>query len=419
MAATTLSVSCFPGQEGSFHAWPTEEVPDVKSWSVNGFVQTGLGWVRACIHKTDDTPLTVPHDLRVDGPTPWTVYDSETGLVATDDTPAERRRWAREYSGTDDSMPDADTLNLDIVTVDTRRDGEAGIGFIHRAAHLPALSRMILEECHQTADGKPCLPHINRQPAPWYKNAALIKSRFKTTIEQAETLKEAFRLLDVTPSMAVTFDKWIKAKGIEVALKYFESLAVQMILVTDEGDPVLDLMTPETPVEDNNDFDTTIEKLDMTERMPADVTQDHLLDDPRDNATSWEETQPQAYCNHLDTIRSFTNITAIGSYMKGQYYGTTPVWQGSRAAVAWNVYNSRKAALTPRLHPKALKIAARFSDPKANLNKAAAWLYNEAPREIASWKGMDAEKAKATLAHLWSCYKAAKAQRAPKRPDLH
>lgn len=432
MASQTLSVSAFQGQAGSFHCWPTEEVPaTTKSFKLNGYIQGPNGWTPAVVKPTDDKGMETPLGSE-DGPTPWTLLDSRTGQPG-EDIPKKFRVWAREYSEVDESSPDADTLNTAIVEINVRRDGEAGIGLMHRASTLPHLSRMILEDCHLTAQGVPSLPHIDRSRAPWFKSAAQIRRRYQCSQEQAETLAEAFRILDTTAKMAVTFDKWIKTRGIEAGLKYFEGIAVQMVLVTDEGDPILDLMTPDqkgsdvATVDEGGNRTVTVRTLDLlakdeeleleeedvekivnlVDRLPIDVARDHLLDDPRDDFDRWEDRQPERFRSLLANIRTATlpQLKALGRYpseLNSKAYSKTQV------SVLWDEYNRRKIVLTPKPRPHAVKIFTRFADRNANLAKAAQWLSGEGAKVLNETE----------LATAWNCYKAAKKSRAPKQTSM-
>lgn len=412
VSSSAVSVKCsvFSNDPKSVaHCWPTEEVPSgIKSWPINGYTWTGQGWTPAIVKATDDSSMSVDVGETVtDEGYRIILNDGETPIVLFKDDDGQWHK-AREYSEVETQSLDADNLNTDIVTVDVRRDGEAGIGFTNRASSLTGLNRMLLEEAHLTSDNKPCLPHIDRSKPLWFKSAAQIKRRYTISQAQANLLAESFRILDTTPKMAVTFDRWIKSKGIDAAIRYFEGLAVQMVLVTDEGDPILDLMQPETPVEDNDDFDTTVELASFIERMPSDVQRDHLLDDPKDDEPRWEDRQSEAYRQHLSAIRGAADVQKLGAYMRNCYYGTKPMFTGVHATVAWDEFHRRKAALTPKLRKATVHALTRIADPKVDLAKVANWLYQQKGKLPAN-----------DISTLWTAWKQAKASRAPKQTAMN
>ena len=399
MATANITTFLAVGQHGIFHAWD-EEVPNSRTFKTNGWIQTGDGFKRAVVIPTAD------HGMSVDVGETLADADGETPRVRYQD---ENDKWhtAREYGEPSTETPDADMDNANIVAVDPRRDGELPLAIATRMSQLPGLARDLAETCHLTGDGKPTLPHIDKSRPVWFRSAAQIRTRYSCTEDQATELADSFRVLDTTPTMAIQFDKWIKIKGIDAGLKYFSQLAGQLVLVTDEGDPILDLMVQESAQYEDDDI---IKDELSAEPMPADVIHDHLLDDPRDadDIIRWEDRQPAIFKNTVKAIRT-ANPQGLAKIGKSLFDDKR--FNKTQMSVLWDEYHrakKRHQLAAPKLTKKALKAIERLTDPKTDLSRAAAWLYNEAPRTLR----------KDEVSTIWESFKAAKKARAPKQPRL-
>lgn len=250
--------------------------------------------------------------------------------------------------------------NIFCVNGERRMEGATG---------LTNLEKIIYYEAVMTGQGEPCLPHEDHSKRAWYKYAGGIKAKFKCTIDQAEEMAEAFRILDTTPKMAKTFDRWIAKKGFDAGLRYFRNLASQLVLVTDEGEPVLDM------IEYSTDNDPDCVETDRT--ISAETW--HKLDDPRDDETLWEDRQPKIFRDTLAKIRTadLPQLKAIGKALFNDKRFTK-----TQTTVIWDEYNRRKRNISPRLSKLALKALARLADPNCNLKAVAAWLYKDGQKKL-------------------------------------
>jgi hypothetical protein len=270
---------------------------------------------------------------------------------------------------------------------------------MHGGKGLTNLDKIIFYEAVTTAQGDPCLPHEDHSRRAWYRDASQIRSMFKTTVEQAETMKLAFEILDTTPAMAEKFKAWLSIPDkFESGFRYFENLAGEIVKVTDIGEPELNLALDEEtnlPVSEDNPADI--------EMLPA--VKYHLLDDPRDDYTPWEKRQPKDFQNILAKIRTsdLTQLKAVGKELFGEKRFTK-----TQMTVIWDEYHRRKNNLTPKLRPVATKILRRLADPDVNLAKAAAWLHGKGRTELTAHE----------LSVVWEAWKRLKAARAPKQATL-
>jgi hypothetical protein len=270
---------------------------------------------------------------------------------------------------------------------------------MHGGKGLTNLDKIIFYEAVTTAQGDPCLPHEDHSRRAWYRDASQIRSMFKTTVEQAETMKLAFEILDTTPAMAEKFKAWLSIPDkFESGFRYFENLAGEIVKVTDIGEPELNLALDEEtnlPVSEDNPADI--------EMLPA--VKYHLLDDPRDDYTPWEKRQPKDFQNILAKIRTsdLTQLKAVGKELFGEKR-----FSKTHMTVIWDEYHRRKNNLTPKLRPVATKILRRLADPDVNLAKAAAWLHGKGRTELTAHE----------LSVVWEAWKRLKAARAPKQATL-
>lgn len=282
-----------------------------------------------------------------------------------------------------------------------------GVKHIKGAIGLTNLEKIIYYEAGQTAQGDAVLPHEDHSRRAWYKDASQIRTKFSCTVEQAETLKLAFKILDTTPAMAKKFDSWLSAEGkFEAGYRYFENLASELVKITDIGEPtILDIAT-------HMDEQTNkAEEVADIEMLPA-VTY-HKLDDPRDdlydeekNETEWERKQPAAFKKIIAQIKA-ANLTTLKGIGKSLFNDKT--FNKTQTTVIWDAYNRRKKALTPALTNLALKALERMTDPKVNLAKVAAWLHG-AGKKVLTVHDQSV---------LWATWKKLKAQKAPKQASLN
>jgi len=255
-----------------------------------------------------------------------------------------------------------------------------GIRYMQSGEGLSGLDKIIYREAGMTAQGDAVLPHTVKSQREWFRHAGGIRKKFGCTIEQAETLALAFKILDTTPRMAGTFEKWLSIPDkFNAGFRYFENLASQMVLVTDEGEPKIIDIT-ESLEEDTNSIKT------VDADNPADIQMIqsegwHKLDDPRDindpilgRPILWEDRQPIAFRKILKQIRETKDITSLKAIGKALF--NDKQFNKIQTTVIWDEYNRRKHNLSPKLRPIALKALERLADKNCNLNKVANWLYS-------------------------------------------
>jgi hypothetical protein len=242
---------------------------------------------------------------------------------------------------------------------------------------LTNLEKIIYYEAGMTGQGDAVLPHEDHSQRAWYKVAGKIKSKFNCTIEQAETLKMAFDILDTTPKMAVEFDKWLKTEGkFEAGFKWFENIASQLVLCTDEGEPTIitdSYIEDEEPVEVSADNPADIANVTAEAYHKLDDNRDQLFDEEK-NETAWEKKQPAAFKKIIKSIKAAT-LPELKTIGKSLFNDKT--FTKTQTTVIWDTYKRRKHALTPKLRPLALKALERLIDPEVNLGKVANWLHSD------------------------------------------
>ena len=269
---------------------------------------------------------------------------------------------------------------------------------------LNNLEKIIYYEAGMTAQGDAVLPHEDHSKRPWFKHAGGIKKKLNCTIEQAEEIFTAFDVLNTTAKMANEFARWIEKRGIEKSIKYFRSLAIPLMCVTDVGEPKI-IDTAETYVEDP---DVDADHPADIETIKADAY--HKLDDPRDNAPTWESCQPKAFKTILAQIREAKTLAEIKTIGKNLFAdkntkAIVDKFSNTQKSVMWDIYKTRKHSLEPKLRPLALTILSRLADPKVNLARAANWLHGDAKIKLNEFE----------LSVLWDAWKKCRKAYAPKQ----
>ena len=277
-----------------------------------------------------------------------------------------------------------------------------GARHMAQGSGLSNLDKIIYYEAGMTAQGDAVLPHEDHSQRAWYKVAGKIKSKFNCTIEQAETLQLAFNILDTTPKMAVEFEKWLKIEGkFDKGFKWFEGIASQLVLCTDEGEPTIitdSYIEDEEPVEVSADNPAEIANVTAEAYHKLDDNRDQLFDEEK-NETSWEKAQPVAFKKIIASIKGTKELTALKAIGKSLFNDKT--FTKTQTTVIWDTYKRRKHALTPKLRPLALKCLERLIDPEVNLGKVANWLHSDGKTAL------NAHEASA----VWNAWKQCKARK--------
>jgi len=110
-------------------------------------------------------------------------------------------------------------------------------------------------------------------------------------------------MLDPTQEMVETFISWVKAKGVEKALPYFEKLAMALAEV------------------ENIDPDDVTES-DEPEYEAPDLYRYHTIgeyEEDEDEDKPWMELQPGWYQSLIKKLRECNDLDSLGRYGKEVY----------------------------------------------------------------------------------------------------
>jgi hypothetical protein len=233
-----------------------------------------------------------------------------------------------------------------------------GEGFIGMAAHvsnMQALDRMIFEDCELSGD-KVVAPHLNLKAYPFWFTPEHIAKEIGCNVRDAAKLLDCWVILDSTRQMVEAFTRWVRAKGVNKALPYFERLAMAV------GE--VESMDPDDAIADSEADDA-----------PVDTYKYHAIGDyDKDEAAPWIEKQPPWYqiiIRNVQDCDSLERLAALGkeAYRKELTHG--------QAGVFWGEYNRRKASLEKgiRIGVAARGMLASIAKANGNLASLGAWLY--------------------------------------------
>jgi len=106
--------------------------------------------------------------------------------------------------------------------------GEAYLGMAFHVRDMNQLDRMIFEDC-AVADGAVVAPHLNvKSHCPVHLRPEILRKRIGCTFPQAVVLADAWSIIEATPKMVDAFIGFVKAKGIEAGVAYFEHIAMNL-----------------------------------------------------------------------------------------------------------------------------------------------------------------------------------------------
>ena len=265
--------------------------------------------------------------------------------------------------------------------------GEAFIGMAAHASNMTQLDRMISEDCFGGGINQAVLaPHINVKSACRYHlRPEILQRKIQSTFAQAVTLCDCWSIIEATPKMVATFILWINAKGINAAVTYFESLAMQLAEIEglEEDCESLD----ENP-EDSDapaaefgyhpigcEISTTAACPDCgcinntADEFETDDTAE-IYCDACDNVftvhkfipvASWESVQPKWYRDLLDKVRHQKNLDRLKA--TGKLVFDNNMLDHGQSGVFWYEYHKAEAKL--------------MDDVKSNLSDSAKQLLNQ------------------------------------------
>ena len=233
---------------------------------------------------------------------------------------------------------------------------EYGEGWEAMADHTLAMSRLdriIFEDCGFSGSQVQA-PHLNINDIPYYRRPEVIARKATISLQQARDLCQFWSTIGDTQPMVKEYLKWIVAKGIGPALKYFGNLAAQLsdaecvspeeFLAGLEADPVAPNEYSYHPVGEREEEDDYYE----------------------DIAPMWMTRILQK----MERAQSMEDLAEIGKKAFGAY-------MGSHTGTFWMHYNARKIQLTPKLSVKAKEIIAFIGACKTRmrLGKVGKRLY--------------------------------------------
>lgn len=266
--------------------------------------------------------------------------------------------------------------------------GEAYIGMSLHTATMTQSERMIHEDCVLSGDAV-LAPHANvKSGCKSHLRPEIITKRAGCTFAQAVQLCNAWCIIEATSKMVDTFILWIKAKGAEQAVTYFEKLACQLAEVEggceefeamgDESDPEEGDVIPETVGYHPIGCDINLIAYCNLCNSPNDISQAFGEDDEAtiycehcDNSfavfkyasvASWESQQPKAYRTLLNRLRYSEKLDVLCAIGKAIHenkpltkeqggtlwfeYQKVQKMNKGQTGVFWHEYNKAKDRLT-------------------------------------------------------------------------
>jgi len=237
--------------------------------------------------------------------------------------------------------------------------GEAYLGMAFHVRDMNQLDRMIFEDC-AVADGAVVAPHLNvKSHCPVHLRPEILRKRIGCTFPQAVVLADAWSIIEATPKMVDAFIGWVKAKGIEAGVAYFEHIAMNLAEVEVSWDHDVG-----EPLQDDADDDAD-DALDLSgypdeayrEEIP-DLYAYHVIGyDELAEAMdlTWEERQPRSYKGLLRKVRCIADLDALRDLGKRVYALDLA---RDQAGVFWYEYRKMERRIMAEIG-KSLSISAR------------------------------------------------------------
>jgi len=251
--------------------------------------------------------------------------------------------------------------------------GEGYLGMAYHVRAMSQLDRVLFEDC-TVADGAVVAPHLNvRSRCPVHLRPEYLQKRIGCTFQQAVLLADAWSVIEATGKMVDAFIVWIKARGIEQAVDYFEHLAVQLAEVEVSWDAEAIEQIPGDDAHDPDDGDE-----DDQEEIP-DLYGYHVIGyDELTEAMelTWEERQSRSYKSLLKQVRGTDDLDALRDLGKKVFALRLA---RDQAGVFWYEYRKSQTRIMAVLK-KSLGISARqllrqIQNANGNLAAFGARLY--------------------------------------------
>lgn len=235
--------------------------------------------------------------------------------------------------------------------------GEAYDAMARHVSEMSGLDRIVFEDCGLVS-GKVAAPHMNLKSYPHWLCPEYVARKIGCDLQDAANLLDCWVMLDPTQEMVETFISWVKAKGVEKALPYFEKLAIALAEV------------------ENIDPDDVTES-DEPEYEAPDLYRYHTIgeyEEDEDEDKPWMELQPGWYQYLIRKVQACSDLDSLSIIGKEVYQRNL---NRGQAGVFWTEYNLRKTKLERgiKLGPVARSMIQRITKANGNLASLGAWLY--------------------------------------------
>ena len=246
--------------------------------------------------------------------------------------------------------------------------GEAYLGMAFHVRDMNQLDRMIFEDCAVT-DGAVVAPHLNvKSRCPVHLRPEILQRRIGCAFHQAVALADAWSIIEATPKMVDAFIGFVKAKGIEAGVAYFEHIAMNLAEVEVSWDHNADEMFHDTDAggdgrdDADDDGDDTLDWFGDPEEAYREEVPDlyayHVIGyDELAEAMdlTWEERRPRSYKGLLRKVRCIADLDALRDLGKRVYALDLA---HDQAGVFWYEYRKTERRIMAEIG-KSLSISAR------------------------------------------------------------
>ena len=237
--------------------------------------------------------------------------------------------------------------------------GEAYLGMAFHVRDMNQLDRMIFEDC-AVADGAVVAPHLNvKSHCPVHLRPEILRKRIGCTFHQAVALADAWSIIEATPKMVDAFIGFVKAKGIEAGIAYFEHIAMNLAEVEVSWDlDAGELLQDEADDDADDGFEPSGDPDEVYREEIPDLYAYHVIGyDELAEAMdlTWEERQPRSYKGLLRKVRCIADLDALRDLGKRVYALDLA---RDQAGVFWYEYRKTERRIMAEIG-KSLSIAAR------------------------------------------------------------
>jgi hypothetical protein len=235
--------------------------------------------------------------------------------------------------------------------------GEDYDAMARHVSEMSGLDRIIFEDC-DLVSGKVAAPHTNIKSYPHWLCPEYVARKIGCHLQDAANLLDCWVMLDPTQEMVETFISWVKAKGVEKAIPYFQKLAMALAEV------------------ENIDPEDVTESDEPAYEAP-DLYRYHTIgeyEEDEDEDKPWMELQPGWYQSLIQKLRECNDLDTLAVMGKEVYQKNL---NRGQAGVFWTEYNLRKTKLERdiKLGPVARSMIRRIAKANGNLASLGAWLY--------------------------------------------